>query len=78
MSEPLIVETSDNRLFEVRDAGDDYPHAWIGHEVKKTKAGYVPKARSREILVRRAGCKFINGSFDTVEDFGRALLSTAG
>jgi len=54
----MIVETSSNQLFRVRDA-EDYDHAWIGVEVKKTAAGYVPKAKAREVLVRKAATKIV-------------------
>lgn len=71
-----IIETSDNRRFRIRDAGPGLAHAWLGIEVKRTKAGYVPKASAREILVRKAGCRIIEGSYETLADFEAALMST--
>lgn len=52
-----IIETSDNRVFRVRDAGPDYPHAWLGVELKRRS--WTLKKGAREILVRRAGSKII-------------------
>ena len=52
-----IVETSSNQLFRVHDAGHD--HAWLGVEVKRAAGGYVPKAKAREVLVRKAGCRIV-------------------
>ena len=56
----MIVQTSDNRLYSVRDGGADMPQAWIGFAVKKTAAGYVAKANAREQLVRRADSRVVS------------------
>jgi hypothetical protein len=57
----MLIETSDNRLYDVKDAGPDYPQAWIGTRVKrgKIRGTYVPAANARPELVRKAGCKII-------------------
>ncbi len=53
-----IIETTDNRLFRVRETGDaDLQHVWVGIEVKRTRDGYVPRAKAREQLVRKAGSR---------------------
>lgn len=54
----MIIETSSNQLYQVRDA-DGIDHAWIGIRVKKTKAGYVPVAKARDELVRKAATRVI-------------------
>lgn len=54
----MIIETSSNQLFRVRETGNaDLEHVWIGVAVKRVKGEYVPKAKAREILVRKAGCR---------------------
>ena len=56
----MIIETSDNRLYAVRETGDaDLAHVWLGIEVKRTKAGFVPKAKARQELVRKAASRII-------------------
>ncbi len=56
----LIVEDTATRLFRVRDPDHaDVAHVWIGIEVKRLHAGYVPRAKAREQLVRRAGCRVV-------------------
>jgi len=54
----MIVETSSNQLFRVRPA-EGIDHAWIGIEVKKVGGAYVPKAKAREQLVRKAETKLV-------------------
>lgn len=57
----MIVETSDNRLYSVCETGDpDLAHVWFGIEVKASKRdGYVPKAKARKELVRKAASRVI-------------------
>jgi hypothetical protein len=60
----VIVETSDNRFFAVREYGDpSIQHCWIGYEVKKRKDGrYTAKIKTktpRLTLVRKAASKII-------------------
>jgi hypothetical protein len=57
----MIIETSGNQLFSVRDSAD-YDHAWVGIEVKKVKGKYVAKAKARTILVRKAATRIIDAS----------------
>lgn len=49
-----IIETSANQLFQVRDAGPGLDHVFLGVEVKRVRGGFAPKAKAREICVRRA------------------------
>jgi len=57
----MIIETSANQFFAVRNTNDDdLPHVWFGTEVKRVKGAYVPKARAREILVRKAATRFVS------------------
>lgn len=56
----MIIETSGNQLYRVREGG--YDHAWLGVEVKKVKGAYVPKAKAREILVRKAATKLVDAN----------------
>lgn len=59
----MIIETSDNRLFSVRETGNpDLAHVWTGHPVKRVrvpakfgggfvyalKAGAVPRLVRKE------------------------------
>lgn len=60
----MIIETSDNRLFRVRESGDrDLAHCWIGLEVRRTYRRrvetFAPKAGAREQLVRKAATKIV-------------------
>lgn len=71
----MIVETSSNQLFKVWDAADpNLSHVWVGLEVRKTKRTvgipgvpnlsrvetvFVPKAKARELLVRKTGCRVV-------------------
>lgn len=56
----MIIETSDNRFFQVRETNEPgLSHVWLGTAVKRTKSGFVPKAKAREILVRKAGSRVI-------------------
>jgi hypothetical protein len=58
----MIIETSDNRLYSVRETGDpDLAHVWIGVEVKKVRGAYVPKAKARTELVRKAATRIVEG-----------------
>jgi len=55
-----IIETTCNRLFRVTDAGSpDLAHLYLGIEVKKVRGAYVPKARARQELFRREGCRVV-------------------
>jgi hypothetical protein len=53
----MIVETSSNQFFRVKDAGNGISHAWLGIEVKRVKGAWVPKAKAREQLVRKLGSR---------------------
>lgn len=53
----MFIETSDNRLFSVKDAGPDMPHAWLGTELSRRTL--QPRKNAREMLVRKAGCRLV-------------------
>jgi hypothetical protein len=63
-SKPMIytavVETLASQFFAVRETGDaSSSHVWLGLEMKRTKAGFVPKAKARELLVRKLGTRVV-------------------
>jgi uncharacterized protein (UPF0254 family) len=51
----MIVMNSAGDLYRVA-AAEGIDHAWTGTPVKKTAAGYLPKAKAIARLVRKAGC----------------------
>jgi hypothetical protein len=59
-----IIQTSDNRLFHVREA--EFPelaHLWVGVEVTRTKGGaYVHKSGARERYVRKAATRLVRAA----------------
>lgn len=56
----MIIEDSANQLYRVRDTNDpNLAHVWFGIAVKRVKGEYVPKAKARETLVRKAACRVI-------------------
>ena len=56
----MIIETSSNHLYRVRETGDaNLAHVWFGIPVKRTKAGFVPKAKARETLIRKEGSRVV-------------------
>jgi hypothetical protein len=56
----MIIETSANELYRVREAGDAaLSHCWIGIAVKRVKGEFVPKANRRDELVRKAATRLI-------------------
>lgn len=61
MTSTMIIEDSANRFFRVRETGNpNLNHVWTGIEVKRTAAGYTPKAKAREMLVRKAATRIIS------------------
>lgn len=55
-----VIEDSANRLYAVRDTEDkDLAHCFYGVEVKRIGGAYVPKAKAREYLVRRAATRHV-------------------
>ena len=55
-----IIETSANQLFAVRETNDaDLAHVWLGIAVKRSGGSFVPKAKARETLVRKAATQII-------------------
>ena len=55
-----IIEDSANTLWAVWPTGDaDLAHVWFGYRVKKTKAGFVPVAKARQVLVRREATRLV-------------------
>ena len=55
----MIIETSANQLFRVRECSPPADHVWIGSEVKRSKGAFVPKAKARDILVRKAATRLV-------------------
>lgn len=58
----MIVRDTSGFHYLVRDGGPGLEHAWIGVPVKRTAAGFVPKANARDRLVRRLGCVIVVGA----------------
>ncbi|MGV7034886.1 hypothetical protein [Methylobacterium symbioticum] len=55
-----VVETLANQFFQVRDAGrPELDHVFLGVEVKRSKGAFVPKAKAREIAVRKLGTRVV-------------------
>ena len=55
-----IIEDSANQLWAVWPTNDaDLAHVWYGFAVKKTRAGFVAKAKARTTLVRRECTKIV-------------------
>jgi hypothetical protein len=56
----MIIETTCNHLYRVRETGDaNLAHVWFGIEVKRVKGAYVPKAKARETLVRKEASRLV-------------------
>jgi hypothetical protein len=59
----VIIETTDNRFFNVRETGDaNLAHVWIGIEVKRVRGAYEPKAKARPTLVRKEASRIVVGA----------------
>lgn len=57
---PMIVETSANQFYSVSDANDaNLAHVWYGQRVKRSGGAFVPVAKLRTELVRKAGCRIV-------------------
>lgn len=56
----LIIETNDGRFFRVTDA-TTYDHAFVAVPVKRTKVAFTDKAGASSRLIRRAGCRVVEG-----------------
>lgn len=56
----MIIETSCNHFYQVRETNDaNLEHVWFGIEVKRVKGAYVPKKNARETLVRKAATRLV-------------------
>ena len=55
-----VIEDSANQLYIVRDAGAGLEHVYLGTPAKRIAGGYVPKAKTRERLVRRAVTRIVH------------------
>jgi hypothetical protein len=56
----MIIETSDNRFYQVQELNDaDLSHVWTGFQVKRTKGAWVAKAKARVELVRKAASRVV-------------------
>ncbi|MGA0594946.1 hypothetical protein [Enterovirga sp. CN4-39] len=71
----MIVETTANQLFRVRSAGAGLDHVWVGTQVKRSARGFVPKAKARDILVRKVGCRIVDPEAPSITDY---LMSPEG
>ena len=60
-NQTLIVESSDNRLFAVRETNNpDLAHVFHAIPMKRVKGGgFVVKGTGRMILLRKAGCRIV-------------------
>jgi hypothetical protein len=62
----MIIETSANELYRVRETGNSATaHVWYGTPVKRTKGGFVAKAEAlnanfREHPVRKAASRVVS------------------
>lgn len=55
-----IIETSCNRFYAVSEPTDSaVSHCYVGTEMKRTKAGFVPKKNARTELVRKAATRIV-------------------
>ena len=62
---PTVVRDTAGRLFRVRPSivpgfPNAHDHLWLGLPVKRSKGGFVPKAKAVEVLVRKAGCEVVS------------------
>ena len=57
----MIIETTDNRFFEVRTNGT-YDHVYEGVEVKKVRGTFVAKKNARRTLVRKLASRIVTGA----------------
>ena len=56
----MIIETSCNRFYKVRETGDaDLAHVWLGVEQKRVRGSFVPKKNAVEVLVRKAATRIV-------------------
>jgi hypothetical protein len=64
----MIIETSSNQLYEVKDPIDpNLRHVWLGVPVKREryaegdaiKVRFVPKARASVRLIRKEACRVV-------------------
>lgn len=64
----MIIETSDNRFYDVWEIGAaGLEHCWYGYSVKKTRDGFKPtaaairaRAAARPELVRKAASRVVH------------------
>ncbi|MFC7700933.1 hypothetical protein ACFQX9_30155 [Bradyrhizobium sp. GCM10028915] len=57
-----IIETSANQFYRVTETGDaNLAHVWNGVQVKRVKGGWADKAKARTELVRKVGCRVVEG-----------------
>jgi len=62
----MIIETSSNQFFRVREFNQPMDHAWAGFPVKRFKGAWVRKIvrgePAREIIVRKAATRVVEGA----------------
>jgi len=57
----MVVETSCNHFYSVKPTGNpNLDHVWMGVEVKKVRGEWVPKAKARPTLVRKAATRIVS------------------
>lgn len=58
----MVIETSANHFYQVRETNDaNLAHVWFGLAVKRAKGAWVPKAKAREVLVRKEASRVVEG-----------------
>lgn len=56
----MIIETSCNQFYQVRETNDaNLAHVWYGQKVKRSKGEFVPVAKIRTELVRKAASRIV-------------------
>ena len=60
MNTPTVVEDTAGRLFSVVPAPDGLEHVWTGLLVKLVHGQFVPRANTKAVLVRKAGCRVVS------------------
>ena len=59
----MIIETSDNRFYRVRETNDpNLAHVWLGVPVKRVKGGFIERAHARAVLVRKAASRVVEAA----------------
>ena len=62
----MIIETSCNKMYSVRDAGERLSNVYVGFRVKKVAGKFVPVANAKDQLVRRAATTVVSNEVVTI------------